>query len=390
MNTIYDNTQLQERQDTPLVLSSSGNASPDVSNDLSEDTKLSCHWGSGNTVNSDSSHVGNHTVFVLGIDGKPLTPTTPAKARKLLKGGKAKKVWSKFNTFGIQMLEQTRTETPKTTLGYDPGGKFEGLSVVCGKENNLSNKLDLPDKNNIVRKMEERSRLRRTRRQRNCRRRPARFNNRNRKGYIAPSQMVIICSRLKILREYLRIYPIQKVAMEDVNFNHSKYRYGKYFSTVEIGKNIIRQFFRDNNVNLFEYQGYETKEFREKYGYKKTSSKKVDSFNSHCSDSLALAAEVNCGEYVEPGLFLVVDDKYRCVKRKLHDTQYNKDGIREKYSCGNVKGIKKGRIIYNKKGKNGQLCGPERGRFRYYDINRKRQVMTDILFVCNIFLIKCS
>jgi hypothetical protein len=359
-----------------------------VSTDLSEDTKLSCHWGSGNTVNSDSPNIGNHTVFVLGIDGKPLTPTTPAKARKLLKGGKAKKVWSKFNTFGIQMLEQTRTETPKTTLGYDPGGKFEGLSVVCGRENNLSNKLDLPDKSNIVRKMEERSRLRHNRHYRNCRRRPARFNNRNRKGYIAPSQMVIVCSRLKILREYLRIYPIQNVAMEDVRFNHSKYRYGKYFSTVEIGKNIIRQFFRDNNVNLFEYQGYETKEFRENYGYKKTSSKKVDSFNSHCSDSLALAAEVNCGDYVKPGLFLVVDDKYRCVKRRLHDTQYNKDGIREKYSCGNVKGIKKGRMIGTKNGNIGQLCGKDNEKYKYYNNKDKRLATVKIIWIENQFKIK--
>ena len=69
---------------------------------------------------SDKMH-SKHSVFVLGQNGQPLTPTTPSKARKLLAGGVAKKVWSKFNTFGIQMLVSTRTETPDATLGNDWG-----------------------------------------------------------------------------------------------------------------------------------------------------------------------------------------------------------------------------------------------------------------------------
>ena len=79
-----------------------------------------------------------HSIFVVGADGKPLTPTTPARARKLLKAGVAKKIWSKFGTFGIEMTEPTRTETPDTTLGVDQGTKFEGYAVVCGNENSLS------------------------------------------------------------------------------------------------------------------------------------------------------------------------------------------------------------------------------------------------------------
>src|SRR5690348_1385940 len=42
-----------------------------------------------------------HSVFVLDCHGRPLTPTTPAKARKLLRAGVAVKVWSQFGTFGI-------------------------------------------------------------------------------------------------------------------------------------------------------------------------------------------------------------------------------------------------------------------------------------------------
>src|SRR5260370_28663454 len=107
-----------------------------------------------------------HTVFVLNLDGKPLTPTTPARARKLLKAGAAQKVWSKFNTFGIQLLTRTAEHTPLTTLGYDQGTKFEGYAVVCGAENNLAVKVDLPAKKPIVKKVKNRHTLRRAKRAR--------------------------------------------------------------------------------------------------------------------------------------------------------------------------------------------------------------------------------
>jgi hypothetical protein len=119
-----------------------------------------------------------HSVFVLSKAGEPLTPTTPARARKLLKAGAVKKVWSKFSTFGIQLLVESRSETPLTTLGYDGGTKFEGFAVVCGSENVLCVKLDLPNKQKIVRKLEERRHLRRARRFRKLRRRAKRSNNR--------------------------------------------------------------------------------------------------------------------------------------------------------------------------------------------------------------------
>jgi hypothetical protein len=53
-----------------------------------------------------------HNVFVLDKEGNPLTPTKPAKAKKLMKAGVAKPVWNKFGQFGIQMLVDTRKETP--------------------------------------------------------------------------------------------------------------------------------------------------------------------------------------------------------------------------------------------------------------------------------------
>lgn len=329
-----------------------------------------------------------NSVFVLAIDGVPLAPTTPCRARKLLNAGVAKKAWSKFNTFGIQMLVETRREVPETTLGYDVGTKFEGFSVVCGQENSLSVKLDLPDKKEIVRKLDERRSLRRTRRGRNCRRRECRSLNRSREGFIAPSQAVIVNSRLKVLRALVSIYPIKVVGMEDVRFNHAKLRWGKNFSTCEIGKNRLRNYFRDAGCELFEYQGFETKELREKYGYKKTGDKGKDVFTAHCTDALALACEVGPGERIEPGVFVTVDDTYRCVRRKLHDTQPAKGGLRADYSKGTVFRLRKGLLIGASRGRQGRLCGETKGSYRYYDERGRRQSVKQLTWISSHFVVK--
>ena len=332
--------------------------------------------------------MSGHTIFVLGTHGTPLTPTTPARARKLLKAGVAKPTWSKFSTFGIQLLVETRLETPRTALGVDQGTKFEGYSVVVDHENSLNVKLDLPDKKKILRKIKERRALRRARRFRHCRRRPTRSDNRSRRDFLAPSQAVIVASRLKILRELCRIFPVTVAGVEDVRFNHAAYRWGANFSTVEIGKARIQAFFDEQSVNMHLYQGFETQELRQEYGYRKISDKAVDRFEAHCSDSLALACAMSTGARIEPGRFLVVDDTYRPVRRRLHDTQPAKGGIREAYSRGTVFGVRKGLLIGTNTGKIGQLCGEYKGGYRYYDRAGKRQLVKSLAWVSTHFVMR--
>lgn len=382
MNNIYQHNPLQERHGASLALTSSAPAKSDVVEPQGETTKRNVACRSENTGDGASPYIGNHTVFVLSCEGLPLSPTTSAKARKLIKGGQAKSIWSKFNTFGIQMSVPTGNRTPKTTLGCDPGSKFDGYSIVVGQENNLSIKIDLPAKKKIVDKLEERRQARTTRRGR-LRRRPARFDNRKRDGWLAPSQQVILCSRLKPIAELCRIYPVSEVAIEDVCFNHAKHRWGKNFSTVEIGKTKLRQWFEHRNIIVHLFKGYETDGLRKGYGYKKSSSKSADKFTAHCSDSLTLAITINCGQTIDPGSFVVVDDTYRCVRRRLHDSNVKAGGVREKYSCGVVQGIQKGRIIGTTKGKTGQLCGEDRGSFRYYDFAGKRQAAKSLSWINN-------
>jgi RRXRR protein len=327
-----------------------------------------------------------HSVFVLSIAGTPLTPTTPARARKLLRAGVAKKVWSRFGTFGVQLVIESRTEIPLTTLGYDGGTKFEGFAVVCGEENVLAVKLDLPDKKQIVRKLEQRRTLRRARHFRKCRRRPVRFDNRTRRpDWIAPSQLVLVQSRLKVLDALFAIYPIQRVGFEDVRFNHAKHRWGTNFSTVEIGKTRIKSWLAERSeVHLFE--GWQTQEFRKQYGYPKTAVKSADKFTAHCSDALALACAAGIHHPILAGRFIVVDDTYRPVRRKLHDTQPAKGGVREAYSTGTVMGLRKGLLIGAKNGKVGRLSGRIAKGIRYYDAEGKRQSTTALHWISTQFV----
>lgn len=383
-------TELQEPEDTPQVFSTSAeplNATNLTTSHQAEDSKFCSHLGCGENTSNGGGMSAKHNVFVLGVNGKPLTPTTSTKARKLMKGNQAKPVWNKFSQFGIQMLVKTRIETPKTVLGIDNGTKFEGYSLISGNENIMNVMWLLPDKKKTVRKIEERKRLRRARRGRNCRRRPSRFDNRNRDGFIAPSQKVMVDSRLKCIREFFKCYPIQKVAIEDVRFNHRDKKWGKNFSTVEIGKNMIEKYIISNisRENYIKFDGFESQTIRTKLGLKKSTQKDKQSFDSHCVDSFSIAYAISSAE---PNLNIyVVDDAYRPVRRRLHDTEFSKGDVRPKYSSGNFKSIRKGTICQF-----GQIVGGTEKVGIWYrdwsDVPQKGKTLKKILWFSKQFKTK--
>ncbi len=378
--------ELQEPIDTSLICSTSAESfnatSLETTENISENSMLVSHLGSEyNSEQSEASMSGR--IFVLSKLGKPLTPCKQGKARKMLIGGVARVVWNKFGEFGIQMLIPTREHTPKVVLGIDTGTKFEGLSLIVGKENQLNIMWLLPDKKVLVRKLKERRILRRARRQRNCRRREARFDNRNKDGFIAPSQLMMVNSRLKCIEEFFKYYPISKVAIEDIKFNHRDNRWGKNFSTIEIGKTMIKAFIigkvgRDNYIT---FEGFETEQIRNKLGLKKSSNKSAENFNSHCVDSFSIASEIS---NAEPNFNIkVVDDTYRPTRRRLHDTQFSKGGRRDKYSTGNFKGIKKGSIC-----EFGQIVGGTKKTYFIRNSDNKRIGRNNISWLSHNFKLK--
>jgi len=190
-----------------------------------------------------------------------------------------------------------------------------------------------------------------------------------------------------MIKNICNIYPIKHIGIEDVCFNHRDNKWGKNFSTVEIGKNKIREFVL-SIAKLIEFKGWETKELREKFGYKKISDKSKNCFESHCSDSLAIASEIY-GDRINPNSNLIVVDKtYLPVRRKIHDSNISKGGVRKDYSKGTVKSIQKGRKV-GYKGINYILSGIERRKYRITDIvNRnKRNTISSLQFISTQYIL---
>jgi len=147
-------------------------------------------------------------------------PTTPCKARKLLKQGKAKVV--KREPFTIQLLYATGETKQDITLGVDAGSKIIGLSATTDKQELFSAEVEL--RNDIVDLLSTRREFRRTRRNRLRYRKP-RFLNRvysKNKGWLAPSIKNKIQTHLKIISKIHEILPISKIIIEVASFDIQK------------------------------------------------------------------------------------------------------------------------------------------------------------------------
>ena len=80
-------------------------------------------------------------VYVLNRYGKPLMPCHPAKARILLKEGKAKVV--QRTPFTIQLLYGSSGYKQPITLGVDSGYSHIGLSATTQKREIYSAEVEL-------------------------------------------------------------------------------------------------------------------------------------------------------------------------------------------------------------------------------------------------------
>jgi len=157
-------------------------------------------------------------VFVLNKDSGPLMPCTPAKARHLLRDGKAKVVSRK--PFTIQLLWDCEQNTQSVSLGLDPGYATVGFSAVTAKKELVSGEVKL--RTDVSKKLTERRMYRRNRRSRLWYR-PVRFLNRRRpKGWLPPSIQHKLDSHLRLVAWLKKLLPITKVVVEVANFDIQK------------------------------------------------------------------------------------------------------------------------------------------------------------------------
>jgi len=160
------------------------------------------------------------SVYVLNMRGKPLMPTTPQKARKLIKNEKAKVM--QRTPFVIQLKHATGETTEPIVLGLDSGYQFAGFSASTEKKELISGELEL--RKDISKNLTQKRQYRRTRRNKLWYRKP-RFNNRvstMKKGWFAPSINHKLDSHKKLIREIKQILPITKVIVEVATFDAHK------------------------------------------------------------------------------------------------------------------------------------------------------------------------
>ena len=266
-------------------------------------------------------------VPVFAPDGEPLMPTKSSRARKWIKSGKAKPIRTKLGVFAVQLtVEPSGRAKQPVVVGIDPGSKYTGMAVATRKAILCGFNLELPDY--IKARMDKRRELRRNRRYRKCRRRKSR--GLNRVGHkIAPSILARKQLELRVLRELAKIYPIDKIAVEDVAFDHRKKKYGKYFSHVEAGKKWFKaELEKIAPVKLF--RGWQTSVRRKKLGLEKSSRKEGRVPEAHVTDAIALCSLVICDEIEPTSFHFDVIRRPKYSRRKLHLEQPSKGGIRRR------------------------------------------------------------
>jgi hypothetical protein len=190
--------------------------------------------------------------FVLNKHGKPLMPCHPAKARILLKQGKAKVV--KRTPFTIQLQYGSSGYKQPVVLGVDSGYSKVGLSAISEKRELFSAEVAL--RTDIVKLLSERRQYRRFRRYRKTWYRKPRFQNRKKpEGWLAPSIQNKLDTHIKVINQVSRILPVTEVKVEVAAFDIQRIKNPDisgvdYQNGVQKGFSNVREYvlYRDGHI----------------------------------------------------------------------------------------------------------------------------------------------
>lgn len=159
--------------------------------------------------------------FVLDQNLKPLDPCHPARARELLKTGRAK-VFKRY-PFIIVMQDRTLEEsvTHSHRIKIDPGAKVSGIAVVQEESGRVTNALEIAHRGQQIKNsLESRRALRRGRRSRKTRYRQPRFCNRTRReGWLPPSLESRVANIAAWVRRIRKICSVSAISQELVRFD---------------------------------------------------------------------------------------------------------------------------------------------------------------------------
>jgi len=165
-------------------------------------------------------------VFVVEGSGghfpykRPLAPTRPARARQLLRKGKAA-VYRRYPFTIILKREVKEVDIQPLRLKIDPGSKTTGLAILNDNTGEVLWAAELQHRGQQIKKsLEKRRAIRRSRRNRKTRYRKTRFNNRIRKkGWLPPSLMSRVYNIETWVMRLRKLCPITAISLELVKFD---------------------------------------------------------------------------------------------------------------------------------------------------------------------------
>jgi len=297
-------------------------------------------------VYTKKEHKAYRKVPVISIEGLPLMPTSPSRARRWIEKQEATPFYKK-GIFCIRLNRlPSNMKTQEIAIGIDPGSKKEAFTIKSEKHTYLNIQADAVQ--HVKEAIETRRNMRRSRR---FRKTPCRKNKFNRKhGNLSPSTKARWQWKLNIIRQLIKVFPITDIIVEDIKAitKKGKGRWNKSFSPLEVGKKYFYEEVKKYGKLHFK-QGYETAKLRQDAGLDKTKKKLSEVFEAHCVDSWVLANHIVGGHIKPDNTDILFVSPIRLHRRQLHMLQYAKGGIRKRYGSTNSCGLKRGSLVKHTK-----------------------------------------
>lgn len=284
-------------------------------------------------------------VPVVDSENRPLMPTTPARAKRWIKSGKATPFFKK-GVFCVRLnQEPSNTHTQPIAVGVDPGSKREGFTVKSKSHTYLNVQTHAIDW--VKDHVETRRNMRRARRFRHT---PCRQNRGNRlvnKQKLPPSTKARWQWKLRICKWLVSMLPVTTFVVEDIKAKawargassrqsrptHSLKNGRKWnvmFSPLEVGKQCFYSELRQI-ANLETRSGNDTYNERQALGLKKSKNKLSNKFEAHCIDSWVLANWYVGGHTTPENTSLIEVIPLEFHRRQLHRLQHQTGHIRPRY-----------------------------------------------------------
>ena len=312
-------------------------------------------------------------VPVVDKNQNPLMPTTPARAAKWIKSGKATSFW-KNGIFCVRLnVEPSKRWIQDIAIGVDPGSKKEGFTVKSASHTYLNIQADAHT--HTQKKIKNRRELRRGRRSRKCPNRKNRTNRLANRKCIPPSTRARWHWKVRILDWLSKVYPITHICVEDIKARTWKgaKKWNQSFSPLEVGKQWFYSEIR-KRWKLSTLQGHETKGIRDRLELRKSSQKVSETFDAHCVDSWCLAYHTIGGNSIIDNTDIFCISPINIQRRCLHRQLPQKGNKRPRYGGTMCLGVVKNTIVKSAKHGLAVICGHNNGYLNLQSIEGGRRI----------------